>query len=91
MNLRKEIKETIREQVEMDSIDATEEIDEIRNITNVFFDNVSKKIKRMHSYFVLTDKNYGTECTYYSVEALVKLEDIYYAIKNLRDELYKAQ
>lgn len=90
MNIRKEIRKTIREQVEMDSVDATEEIEELRNITNKFFDEASKKIKRMRSYFDLTDKNYGTECVSRSVDALKKLEGVYYAIRNLRDELYKA-
>lgn len=91
MNIRKEIRKTIREQVEMDSVNATEEIEELRGDVNDFLDVTSKRIEKLRPYFVLTDKNYGTECVYHSSEVVAKLKKVYDAIEDLSDEFYKAK
>jgi hypothetical protein len=90
MNIRKEIRKTIREQAEMDSVDATEAIEEIRNNTFNFIHEMSDKITKMRSYFHLTDKNYGTNCYNLANVALDKLSETSDAVETLVDELYSA-
>jgi hypothetical protein len=90
MNLRKEIRKTIREQVQLTSPEATEKMDAIEVELRVFVRKMSDDLQSLKSYFELTDNNYAARCVQKYEELIYSIENLDVAFENLKDNFNSA-